>query len=77
MCLMCFARQFRLVGMSSCLDESRSCSGVDPGGRLVNGFDNRFCHLVAIDVAQGPGVEEFCVRLSRCSGDSACGCFRK
>ena len=37
-CLMCSARLFRLVGMSTCLDESRSCSGVGPGGEVGDWF---------------------------------------
>ena len=48
-----------------------------PGGRLVSGFDNRFRHLIKMGVARGLRVEEFGVKLLRCSGDLACRCLRK
>ena len=70
-------RLSRLVVMSSCLDESRSCNGIGHGVRLMSEVECNACHLVVIGVARGSGVEELCVRLFRCSGDSACKCLRK
>ena len=76
-CVMRAARLSRLVVMSSCLEESRSCSGVSPGGRLMSDVANIVCHLMAIGVVRGSWVEEFCVRIFRCSGDSAYRSLRK
>jgi hypothetical protein len=76
-CVMRADRLSILVAMSSCLDESRSCSVVDPGGRFLSDVASIICHLVAIAVARGSWMEELCVRLFRCSGDSACRSLRK
>ena len=65
------ARLFKLVVMSSCLDESKSCSGVGPGGRFVSVDFSMVCHLWAMGVDLGSWVAEVCVRIFRCSGDSA------
>ena len=43
----------KLVVMSSCLDESKSCSGVGPGGRFVSVDSSMVCHLWAIGVDRG------------------------
>ena len=71
-CLIRAARLSRLVVMSSCLDESRSCSGVGPSGRFMRYVTSIVCHLLAIGVGRGSWVEEVCVKFVRCSGDSAC-----
>ncbi len=42
-----------LVVMSSCLDESRSCSGVGPSGRFMSDVAIIVCHLAAIGVVRG------------------------
>ena len=76
-CVMRAARLSRLVVMSSCLDESKSCSGVGPGGRFVSDDASMVCHLLAMGVVRGSWVEEVCVRIFRCSGDSACRSLRK
>jgi len=76
-CVIRAARLSRLVVMSKCLDESRSCSGVGPGGRLMSEVESNACHLVVIEVARGSGVEELCVRLFMWSGDSACMSLRQ
>jgi hypothetical protein len=47
------ARLSKLVVMSSCLDESNSCSGVGPGGKFVRVASSMVCHLCAIGVARG------------------------
>ncbi len=62
---------FKLVLMSSCLDESKSCSGVGPGGRFVSVDSSIVCHLWAMGADRGSWVTEVCVRIFRCSGDSA------
>ncbi len=61
----------KLVVMSSCLDESKSCSGVGPGGRFVSVDSSMSCHLWAMGVDRGSWVAEVCVRFFLCSGDSA------
>ena len=61
----------RLVVMSSCLDESKSCSGVGPGGRFVSVDSSMVCHLWAMGFDRGSWVAEVCVIIFRCSGDSA------
>ena len=61
----------KLVVMCSCLDESKSCSGVGPGGRFVRVDSSMVCHLWAMGVDRGSRVAEVCVRIFRCSGDSA------
>ena len=71
------ARLSKMVVMSSCLDESKSCSGVGPGGRFVSVDFSMVCHLWAMGVDRGSWVEEVCVRMFRCSGDSACRSLRK
>ncbi len=65
------ARLPRLVVMFSCLDESKSSSGVGPGGRFANVDSSMVCHLWAMGVDRGSWVAEVCVRIFRCSGDSA------
>jgi len=76
-CVMRAARLSILVAMSSCLDESRNCSGVGPCGRfLSDDVSLVICHLAAIGVTRGSGVEDLCVRCFRCSGDSACRSLR-
>ena len=52
-CVMRVARLSRLVALPSCLDESRSHSGVGPSGRLMCDVANIVCHLVAIGVVRG------------------------
>jgi len=76
-CVMKAAHLSRLVVMSSCLEESKICSGVGPGGRFVNDDASMVCHLLAIGVVRGSWVAELCVRVFRCSGDSACRSLRK
>jgi hypothetical protein len=76
-CVIKAARLSRLGVMSSCLDESRSCTGVDPGGRLMSEVESIACHLVAMGVARGSRVEELYERFFRCSGNSACRSLRK
>jgi len=76
-CVMRATRLSRLVVMSSCLDESRSCSGVGPVGRFMRDVASIVCHLLAIGVVRGSWVEELCVSICRCSGDSACRSLRK
>ena len=76
-CVMRAARHSRLVVMSSCLDESRSCSGVGPGGRFVSDDASIVCHRMAIGVVRGSWVEEVCLRIFRRSGDSASRSLRK
>ncbi len=71
-CLMRADRLSRLVVMSSFLDESKSCSGVGPGSRLVSDDTNMVCHMLAMGAVRGSWVVEVCVRVFRCSGDSAC-----
>ena len=66
------ARLSMLVVMSSCLDERRSCSGMGPSGRFMSDVASIVCHMLEIGVVRGLWVEEFCVRVVRCSGDSAC-----
>jgi len=75
--LMSTVRLSTMVVMSSCLDESRSCSGVGPGGRLVSGVDSIACYLVAMSFVRDSGMSEFRVRFFRWSGDSACRSLRK
>ncbi len=65
------ARFSKLVVMSSCLDESKSCSGVGPGGRFISVDCSIVFHLWAMGVDRGSWVAEVCVRIFRCSGDSA------
>ena len=76
-CVMRAARLSRLVVMSSCLDESRSCSEVGSGGRFVSDVTSIVCHLLAIGVVRGSWVEEVCVSIFRCSSDLACRSLRK
>ena len=76
-CVMRASRLSMLVVMSSCLDESRSCSGVGPGGRFMSDVTSIVHHLLAIGVHRGSWVEEVCVRIFRRSGDSACRSLRK
>jgi len=71
-CVMRVALFSMLVVMSSCLDESRSCSGVGLGGRFVSEVEIVACHLVAMGAARGSEGEELCVRFLRRSGDFAC-----
>ena len=47
-CVMRAARLPRLVVMSSCLAESRSCSGVGTCGRFMSDVASIVCHLLAI-----------------------------
>ena len=47
-CVMRATRISRLVAMSSCLDESRSCSGVSPRGKFMSHVASIVCHLMAI-----------------------------
>ena len=76
-CVMRAARFSIIVAMSRCLDKSRSCSGVVSCCRFMSDVVSIVCHLVAIGVARGSGVEELCVKCFRCSGDSACRSLRK
>ena len=76
-CFMRAARLSRLVVMSSCVDESKSYSGVGPGGRCMSDDASIVCHLMAMGVVRGSWVEEVCVKLCRCSGYSACRSLRK
>ena len=76
-CVMMAARLSKLVAMSSCLDESMSSSGVGSVNRSMSIVASIVCHLMAIGVACGSWVEELCVRIFRCSGDSACRSLRK
>ena len=76
-CVMRAARRSRLVVMFSCLDESKSYSGVGPGGRSTSVSASMACHLLATGVDRGSWVEEVCVRIFRCSGESACRSLRK
>ena len=49
-----------------------------PGGRLMSDVASIGRHLVAIGVVRGSCTEEVCVRIYRCSGDSACrNAFRR
>ena len=64
------ARLSKLVVMSSCLDESKSCRGVGPGGRFVSVDSSMVGHLWAMGVDRGSWVAEVCVRNFSCSGDS-------
>ncbi len=65
------ARLSKLVVMSSCLDKSKRCSGVGPGGRFISVYSSMVCHLWAMGVDRGSWVAEVCVKIIRCSGDSA------
>ena len=76
-CAVRAARLSMLVVMYSCLDDRRICSGVGPGDRFMSDVANIVCHLLAIGVVRGSWVEEFCVRICRCSGDSSCRSLRK
>ena len=67
----------KLVVMSSCLDEGKSCSGVGPGGRLVSVDSIMVCYLWAMGVDRESWVAEVCVIICWCSGDSARRSFRK
>ena len=71
------ARLSKLVVMSSCLDESTSYIEVGPGGRLMSDVASIARHLLPIGVARGSWVEEVCVIIFRCSGDSACRSLQK
>ena len=55
-CVMRATRLSRLVVMSSCLDESNSCSGLSPGGKFVSYDASMVCHLLAVGVARGSWV---------------------
>jgi len=76
-CVMRAARLSRMVVMSSCLEESKSCSGVGPGGRFESDAASMICHLLVMGVVRGSWVVEVCVIILRCSGDSACRSLRK
>ncbi len=76
-CVMRATRLSRLVAISRCLDECKSCIGVGPSGRFERDDDRIFCHLVAMGVARGSWVVAACVRDLRWSGDSACRSLRK
>ena len=76
-CVMRAARLSRLVVMFSCLDKSKSCSGMGPGSRFVRDDASIICHLLAMGVVRGSWVEEVCVRVFKCSGDSDCRSLRK
>ena len=76
-CVMRASRLSRLVVMSSCLEESKSCSGVGPGGRFGSDDASMVCHLLAMEVYRRSWVVEIYVRNFRCSGDSACRSLRK
>ncbi len=76
-CVMRAARLSRPVVMFNCLDESKSCSGVGPGSRFVRDNSSIVCHLLAMGVVRGSCVEEVCVRVFKCSGDSDCRSLRK
>ncbi len=76
-CVMRAARLSRLVVMFTLLDDSKSCSGVGPGSRFVSDDASMACHQLAIGVVRGSWVEEVCVIIFRCSGDSACRSLRK
>ncbi len=47
------------------------------GGRFMSDVASIVCHLVAIGVVRKSWVDEFCVRIFRCSGDSVCRSLRK
>jgi len=51
-CVMGAANLSMLMVMSSCLDESKSCSGLDPYGRFMSNVTSIVCHLVAIGVVR-------------------------
>ena len=74
-CVMRASHFSKQVVMSGCLDESMSCSGVGLDGRFMSDVASIVCHLVATVVARGSWV--FCVRILRCSVDSACRSLRK
>ena len=74
-CVMRAARLSRLVVMYSFLDESRSYSGVGPSGKFMSDVANIVYHVVASGVVRGS--EELCMRICRCSSDSACRGLRK
>ena len=76
-CVVRAARLSRLVMMTSCLDASRSCSGIGHGGRLMREINSIACHVMAMGAARGSGVEELCVIFFGCSGNSACRSLRK
>ncbi len=76
-CVMRAARLSRLVVMFSCMDDSKSCSGVGPGSGFVSDDASMACHLLAAGVVRGSWIEEIYVRIFRCSGDSACRSLRK
>ena len=64
-CVMRAARLSKLVAMSSCLDDSRSCSGVGPSDMSMSDAVSIVCHLMAIGVACGLWVEKLRVRIFR------------
>ena len=76
-CVMRATRLSRLVVISSCLDESRNCIGVGLDGRFMSDVASIVCHMLAIGVVRVSWEEEVCVRIFRCSGDSACRSLRK
>ena len=57
-CVMRATRLSMLVAMSSCLDESRNCSGVGLSSRCMSDVASIDCHLLAIGVVRGSRVEE-------------------
>ncbi len=63
--------------MYNCLEVDRSCSGVDPGGRMSRVLANSTSHRLSRDVAMGSGLESVSLRERKCSGDYACRSLRK
>ena len=58
--------------MSSCLDETRSCSGVGLDGSLISKVESIACHLVSMGVALWSRVEELRLRFFTCLGVLGC-----
>ncbi len=63
--------------MSNCLEVDSICSGVGLGARMSRVLASSINHLLARDVARGPGLESVSVRERECLGDSACKSLRR
>ena len=77
LCRSCCVVCAMAVTMSGCLDDAMSCSGVGPCGSRGNVVARTVCHLLAMEVDLGSGLERELRECVRCAGDSACKSLRK
>ena len=71
LCSKCCVVCAMAVSMSVCLDEAMSCSGVGPFDSRGNVVARTACHLLAMEVDLGSGLERELRECLRCAGDFA------